>query len=171
MPRREIIEDPLLLGQASWPADPLPGEALLGSKKLGACSCQILPLVEPGGREGGRREDVRVSLLLLDPLGRAQQHRLVEEIEHHGRPTKGPSNAQDIREMGGEEEQAREKEPETDTSQPGRLHVREGPFGPADPEGSKEGCPTIGDALLLSKFRRYIPIRRVFESKILDHTS
>lgn len=75
--------------------------------------------------------------------------------------------------MGGEGEQAREEEPETDTSQPRRLHVREGPFRPTDPEGSKERCPAIGDALLLSKFRRYIPIRRdaKFQSKILDTCS
>lgn len=70
--------------------------------------------------------------------------------------------------MGGEGEQARnEEEPETDTSQPGRLHVREGTFGAAHSEGSKERCPTIGDALLLSKFRRYIPIRR--EIRILSY--
>lgn len=171
VPRRKIIEDPLLFGQASGPAYALPGEALLGAKELGARPCQVLPLVEPGGREG-RREDVRVPLVLVHPLGRAQQRRqrLVEEIEHGGRPAKGPPNAQDIHEMGGEGEQARnEEEPETDTSQPGRLHVREGTFGAAHSEGSKERCPTIGDALLLSKFRRYIPIRR--EIRILSYES
>ena len=167
MPRNQVAEDSLLLGSTSRPAHSLAGEALERSEKFGACSGQVVALLEP--RRCPRRwKNVRVALVLLEPIGRAQQHRqrLAEEIHHRGHASKGAANSQDILQVGGQGEQALEEEPEKNSTQPGVLHVRQRPFRPTNAEGSAERGAATADALFLSRFRRPLPIERERERAI-----
>lgn len=60
--------------------------------------------------------------------------------------------------MGGQGKQAYKEEPEKNSTQPSVVHLRQRPFRFTDAEGPEERRPTIGNAVLLSRFRWPLPI-------------